>query len=102
MHFLPLTFDRIEIEQCAWPQCVSLAETHRLICNMTYLGHDVTTSDLDLRSNFDLNFLRLTNVKMRIIRRVSTSGTRWRPNYFSSSLSSKVISEKTLVSFDLC
>ena len=51
--FFPLTFDRIEIERCGWFQCVSLAETHRLICIMTYLGHDVTSSDLDLRSNFD-------------------------------------------------
>ena len=27
---------------------VFLVETHRMICNMTYLGHDVTSSDLDL------------------------------------------------------
>ena len=58
MHFFPLTFDRIEIEQCGWSQCISLAGTHRLICNMTYLGQDVTSSDLDLRSNFDLDFPR--------------------------------------------
>ena len=48
---LPLIFEGIETEQCAWSQCVSLAETHRLICNMTYLGRNVTSSDLDLRSN---------------------------------------------------
>ena len=100
MHFLPVTFDRIEMERCGWSQCVPLAETHRLICSMTYLGHDVTSSDLDLRSNFDLDFSRSTKVNMHIFRRVSTRGTRWRPNYFSSFLSSKVISEKPFVSFD--
>ena len=61
MRFLPLTFDRIEVEQCGWSQCVSHAETHRLVCNMTYLGHDVTSSDLDLRSNFDLDFFQGQN-----------------------------------------
>ena len=101
MHFLPITFDRIEIERCGWSQCVPLAETHRLICNMTYLGHEVTSSDLDLRSNFDLDFSRSTKVNMHIFRRVSTRGTRWRPNYLSSFLSSKVISEKPFGSFDL-
>ena len=101
MHFLPLTFDRIEIEQCGWSQLVSLAETHRLICNMTYLGQDMTASDLDLRSNFDLDFLRSTKFNMHIFRRVSARGTRWRLNYFSSFLSSNVISEKPCVLFDL-
>ena len=38
-------------------QRASLAETHQLICNMTYLGHHMTSRDLDLRSNFDINFL---------------------------------------------
>ena len=51
---LPLTFDRIEIKRCGWSQCVCLTETHRLIGNMTYLGHHVTLRDLDLRSHFDL------------------------------------------------
>ena len=38
----------------------------------------------------------LFKVKMHIFRRVSTSGTRWRPNYFASFLCSKVIREKKL------
>ena len=101
MDFLPITSDRIEIEQCGWSQCVPLAETHRLICNKTYLGYDVTSSDLDLRSNFDLDFSRSTKVNIHIFRRVSTRGIRWRPNYFSSFLSSKVISENPFGSFDL-
>ena len=31
-----------------------LFKTHRLICTMTYLGQQVTSRDLDLRSNIDL------------------------------------------------
>ena len=54
MHFLPLIFNRIEVEHWGWSQYVSLAETHRLICNMIYLGYYVTFRDLDLRSHFDL------------------------------------------------
>ena len=100
MHVLPLTFDRIDIQHCGWSQCVSLAGTHRLICNMTYLSHDVTSSDLDLRSNLDLDFPRPTKVNMHIVRHVSTRRIRWLPNYFSSFISSKVISEKTFLSFD--
>ena len=53
------TFDKKEIEQCGWSQCVPPAETHSLICNMTYLGHNVTSRDPDLRSNFDLEVSRL-------------------------------------------
>ena len=60
MRVLPLTFDRIEIEQYGWFQCISLAEMHRLICNMACLGHDVTSSDFDLRSDFDLDLPRST------------------------------------------
>ena len=52
--FLPLTFDRIQLEHWGWSQCVSLAETHRQICNMTYLGHCLTSRDLDKMSNFDI------------------------------------------------
>ena len=38
----------------AWSHCVSLVKTHRLICNMTYLGQHVASRELDLRSNFEL------------------------------------------------
>ena len=55
---LPLTFDRIEIERWGRPQCVSVAQTHRLICNMTNLARHVTSRDLDLRSNSDIDLLR--------------------------------------------
>ena len=46
IRFLPLTFDRIEIERWGWSQCVSLAQTHRLICNMTYLARHVTKTKM--------------------------------------------------------
>ena len=55
---LPLFFDRIEIERWGWSQCVSLAQTHRMICSMTYLARHVTSRDLDLRSNSDIDLLR--------------------------------------------
>ena len=76
MRFLPLNFDRIEIEQCGWSQYIPLAETHRLICNRTYLGHDVTSSNLDLRSNFDLNVPRLTCIYFDVSRREKHDGVR--------------------------
>ena len=37
--FLPITFDRKELETWGKCQSVCLDETHWLICNMTYLGH---------------------------------------------------------------
>ena len=49
----PLTPDRNE--NWRWPQFVSF-ETYRLICKMTYLGHHMTSRDLDLMLDFDLFF----------------------------------------------
>ena len=74
MSFLTLTFDRIEIDQWGWSQCISLAETHRLICNMTYLGHDVTSSDL--RSKFNLDFPRSSCIYFDASRRAEHDGIR--------------------------
>ena len=56
--FLPLTFDRLEIERWGWSKYVSIVQTHRLICNMTYLFLYVTSRDLDLRSNTDIDLSR--------------------------------------------
>ena len=41
--FLPITFDRKEIETWGRSQFACLDETHGLICNMTYLGHLLRT-----------------------------------------------------------
>ena len=90
IRFFPLTFDCIEIERWGWSQYVSLAHTHRLIRNMTYLSPHVTSRDLDLRSNYDRYF----KVNMYIIRHVSTRGRRCSQNYVTSFLSSNVICEK--------
>ena len=49
MRFLPIRFDRIEIEQWGWIQYVSLAKAYQMICSMTYRGHHVTSCDLELR-----------------------------------------------------
>ena len=67
---LPLTFDRIEIERWGWPQCVSFAHQHRLICNMNYLTRHLTSRDLDLRSNYDIDLLR--SICTYIFRCIST------------------------------
>ena len=38
--------------------CVCLCKAHRMMYNLTYLGHRVTLPWLDLRSNFDLDLSR--------------------------------------------
>ena len=53
--FLQITFDPNAIETWEWSHCVSLIKTHRYICNMTYLGHQVT---LTWGQIFDLNLSR--------------------------------------------
>ena len=84
--FLPLTFDRIEIVRWGWYQYVSFAQTHRLICNITYLSRHVTSPhDLDLRSNSDIYFLGSTRLD---------EGTRCCQNCVTSFVSWKVICEK--------
>ena len=35
--FLPITFDRNELETCGWCHSVRLVKARRLTCNMTYL-----------------------------------------------------------------
>ena len=60
--FLPITFDRNELETCGWCHSVCLVKAHRLTCNMTYLGHTVTLTWFDLRSNFKIDFARIKNI----------------------------------------
>ena len=52
--FLPITFDRKEIE--TWERCqsVHLTKTDQLICNMTYLGHLLTLTLGDPRAEVKL------------------------------------------------
>ena len=56
--FLPITWDPNEIETWDWCHCVCLRKAHRMMYNLTYLGHRVTFPWLDLRSNFDLDLSR--------------------------------------------
>ena len=56
--FLPITWESNEIETWDCCHCVCLHRAHRMMYNLTYLGHRVTLPWLDLRSNFDLNLSR--------------------------------------------
>ena len=40
--YLLITLDAQELERHGWSRCICLAQTHRLICNMTHLGDDMT------------------------------------------------------------
>ena len=53
--FLPITFDRNDLETWGWCHSVRLVKAHRLTCNMTYLGHTVTQTWRDPRSNFKID-----------------------------------------------
>ena len=54
--FLPITCDQKEIETWDRCQCDCLVKMRRLIYNMTYLGHLLTLTYLDLNSNMILTF----------------------------------------------
>ena len=53
---LSITFHRNELETWGWCHSVRLVKTHRLTCNITYLGHTVTLTWRDLRSKFKIDF----------------------------------------------
>ena len=59
---LPITFDRVKIENWKWRQCVFLVNTHRLIWNLTHLGHIGSPRDLDLRSTFENDLSRSSSI----------------------------------------
>ena len=56
--FLPITWEPNEIETWDCCNCVCLRKAHRMMYNLTSLGHRVTLPWLDLRSNFDLDLSR--------------------------------------------
>ena len=45
------------------PQCSS-RQGASLICNMTYLGHTVTLTWRDLRSNFKIDLSRIKSIRI--------------------------------------
>ena len=51
-----------ELETWGWCHSVRLAKAHRLICNMTYLGHTVTLTWRDLRSKFKIDLSRIKSI----------------------------------------
>ena len=57
--FFPITWDPKEIETWDWCHWICLRNAHRMMYNLTYVGHRVTLPWLDLRSNFDLELSRL-------------------------------------------
>ena len=87
--FLPITGDREEIEAWEWSHCDSLIKSHRLICNITYLGHHVT---LNLTSNFDLDLSRWPCM----FRCVLTRQKRWYQNIICIIKNNEDISENSL------
>ena len=76
---------------------VSLAETHRLTCSMAYLGHDVTSSNLDLSSNFDLDSPRSTFIYFDASRQEKRDGVQI---ISLASFVQKLAAKKTFLSFD--
>ena len=93
VRFLPINFDRNNPE--TWGCChnVRLVKAHRLICNMTYLGHTVTLTWRDLRSIF-LNWP--FKDKKHMDRSGLTRGTRWCPACSPSFSSLEVIHEENI------
>ena len=59
VRFLPITFDRNELEMWGWCHSVRIVKAHRRICKMTYLGHTVTLTWRDLRSNYQIDLSRI-------------------------------------------
>ena len=99
--FFANTFDRNELETWGWCHSVRLVKAQQLTCNITYLGHTVTLTWRDLRSNCKINLSRT--------KKMDGSGlTRGRlcfkiiQNYSSSLSSLEVIQEKHFPKNVLC
>ena len=58
VRFLPIIFDKNELETWSWCHSVRLVKAHRLIGNMTY----VTLTWRDLRSNFKIDLSRIKRI----------------------------------------
>ena len=60
-----------------WFHSVRLVKAHRLLCNMTYLGHTVTLTWRDLRSTFfKIHLSRITNIWIDPARRDEHDGVK--------------------------
>ena len=67
--FLPITFDRNELETWGWCHSVRLVKAHRLICNMSSLNYHVTLTLDDLRSKFEIDLSRSSSTCFEPARR---------------------------------
>ena len=101
----PITLGRIELEKCRRCHCVVLVMTHRLICNMTYLGHlSGPTTWLDLRSGIRIDLFGSKFECFVASRREECNGVR---NFCAIFFSSKMIckhadiTKKQRFTFDL-
>ena len=65
-----------DLQAWTWSHCACIVKTNRLICNMIYLGHHLTSGDLDLRSNIDLTHLRSPCIWFDAPRREEHAGIR--------------------------
>ena len=61
---MPITFDITELDTWGWCHSVRLVKAHRLICNMTYLGHHVTLTWRDLRSNVKIDLSMIKSIRI--------------------------------------
>ena len=53
--FWQITFYQNKIKACTWSHYGQFVKTNRLICNLTLLGHQLTSRSRDLRSNIDID-----------------------------------------------
>ena len=58
IRFSPISRDRMEIETRKWCQTTWLVEPLQRMCILTYLGHDLTLTWPDWRSNFQIDLSR--------------------------------------------
>ena len=58
IRFSPISRDGMEIEMRKWCQTTLLVEPLQRMCILTFLGHDLTLTWPDLRSNFQIDLQR--------------------------------------------
>ena len=73
IHFSPIpSRDRIEIETQKWCQTTWPIEPLRKMCILTYLGHDLSLTWPDLRTNFQID---LSRSKSKCLNRLDEANT---------------------------
>ena len=70
----PITRDRMEMETRKWCQTAWLVKPLWKICILTYLGHDLTLTCPDLRSDFEIDLSRSKRICPESARRGEHDG----------------------------